>query len=573
MVRQHLYRVGKDGGRTIAVSDSLKGSAWLPLLEQQLDLLASSSLTVSAYDQYPLGRGLVISCRTPDPFGWEGGCLCHQLVFDDPADAIALMSLRPLPDSLFIKRYHEKESGTDSLPDLPVASLARPDEMKSCFHALDMLFGREETLLARFLGVLTLCARDKRQGVRIAVSESPEKVSEAGWKAMELLLSCLPPEDGVRLTFCTLRPADEPLFAGSVSFTPDDGRITHLSTQDILLDLTAHQITPPFGLSLPDPNQYIALARALLAHDPACTSGQSGHLSASVGVDSLRMDVPPFEEGMSLSQYFEHWRSELESRRAMLTDEAFRTFAAREWPKMLSNMVSASELMDNPDFLEQMTGILTVIRREKPDNPLSPDDETLADLVTLLLDSIRWRQINLADARSARLLRTVTAYGQVIGETHCEADCLLACRIIHRLLTAPLSVHESLREMARLESLSSARFEALQDCLQQYVQHRLIGGIAAIDETLAAAAMLAFAKFSDNVPDLRLADKLTERIEAQSGAKAARRFQEMMDRLRRHLRSSRPGGMHRRDLKLFLLICGALLLIIIGISAWFFLLN
>ena len=36
MIKQQLYRVDASGGRTIAVSDGLSGSAWLSLLEQQL---------------------------------------------------------------------------------------------------------------------------------------------------------------------------------------------------------------------------------------------------------------------------------------------------------------------------------------------------------------------------------------------------------------------------------------------------------------------------------------------------------------------------------------------------------
>lgn len=566
MVRQHLYRVRKDGGRTVAVSEGMKDSAWLPLLEQQLALRASAEPVCPTYEQYPLGFGLVLSCRTPDPFGWEGGCLCHQMIFDDPADVEVLPGIRPLCEAAFASRYREKGSEVEFLADVPVTALTQGDETGQCFHALDLLFGRDEELLARFIAAVMLCARDRRQGVRVIAAEPAEKLSPAARRVMELLLSRLPSADASRLSFCTLTPADEPIFTGSVSFTPDDGRIFHLSSPDILFNLTSRQSLIPAGVALPDPGQYLPLARTLLAHDT-----EAG--AADRTAPSLRMDTPPFEKGMSLRQYFAHWRTALETRRSLLTEEAFTVFAAGEWPVLLNHVVAASELMENVDFLEDLTDILAVIRREKLDSALALNDETLSDLITLLLDSIRWRQINLADGRTARLMRAVTSYAQILTEEQCEAGCLLACRIVHRLLASPIAIRDSLQEMAQLEELSSAQFEALQDCLRQYVQHRLTVDAGVADEALAAAAMLAFARFTDGVPDLRLADKLTERIETQFGVKAARRFQDMMDRLRRHLRSSRLGMMRRRDVKLILLSCGLLLALIMGISAWFFLLN
>lgn len=571
MVRQHLYRIRKDGGHTVAVSEGLKDSAWLPLLEQQLVLRGASDLAAPAYEQYPLGFGLVLSCRTPDPFGWEGGCLCHQLVIDDPSDVDELMKIRPIHSSVFSSRYREKGLEVEILPDLPLSALTHDGEPARCFHALDLLFGREETLLARFISALMLCARDRRHGMRVVIGESEAKVSESARQLMELLISRLPASDAMRLSFCTLTPADAPVFSGVVSFTPDDGRISHLSSPDILFNLTARQVLLPAGVVLPDPNQYIVLARALLSHDQNPTGNKP--LEPGNIAPSLRMEMPPFEASMSLKQYFAHWRSELETRRSMLTEEAFAVFAADEWPKMLNNMVAASELMENVAFLDDLSDILSTIRRDKLDHALALDDETLSDIITLLLDGVRWRQINLADGRIARLMRTVTAYAQVLTEAHCGEDCLLACLIVYRLLSSPVSIHDSLRDMARLEEISPYRFESLQDCLRQYVQHRLTVEPGLADETLAAASMLAFARFADGVPDLRLADRLVERIEAQSGAKAARRFQNMMDRLRRHLRSSHSGIMHKRDVKLILLVCGALLALIAGISAWFFLLN
>lgn len=571
MVRQQLFRVDSAGGHTIAVSADMRGSAWLSLLEQQLALIDFSALSAPVYYQYPLGRGIVLSRCAVNPYTPEKSCIAHQLVFDEAGDIDELLRIRPMRDSLLPAGIFGYSASPDPLPSLSVSDMDSEEELHRCREALASLFAGDESLLGRFLSALSLCARDKRHSVRVFIPDAPENVSEAGRRIMELTLRALSREDVLRLSYCSLAANDGSGLQYTVCFAPADVKPASVDPYEITLDLETRTLHLPQDVDLPQPEFFAARAQEMLHwEEHSENSASSEERTAKV---SAAGSPHAFEEGMSLKQRFADWRSFMENRKSQLTDEGFRAFAQDEWPKLVDSIVAASDLMETLKFLSELNGILTQIRRDKLETSLMMSDSTLTDMIILLLDSIRWRQIDLSLPQVNRLIRSVTAYSQVLTDELCPEDCLLPCRIVHQVLTSPASIHDALMDLDRLEDISPAQFEALQDCLLQYVQKRLTDDIDVIDESLAAAAMLGFAKFSDGIPDLRLADKLAERIEAQSGAKAARRFEQMLDKLRRHLHSAHGGLLRRRDMKLFMFISCLLLILIAGISIWFLLLG
>jgi len=567
MIKQQLYRVDASGGRTIAVSDELSGSAWLNLLEQQLSLIDFSALSAPVYYQYPLGRGLVMSRCSVNPYTPERSFIAHQLVLDDTADLDELLAARPMKGALLPAGIFGYTDRPDPLPALSPAALCGSEEAARCRETLNRLFGSDENLLSQFLCAVFLCARDKRHFVRVLMDGDPAAVSESARQIMELTLRALPREDVLRLSFTTLCAAVPSAMQYTVCFAQKSGTRASADPYEIRVDLTEGTIALPDGFSLPRPDQYAAQARALLTGD-ADTAARPGR----EGVSAAGLNLPPFEEGMSLAEYFSQWRTAMDAARAELTGEAFRSFAAAQWPDLLGLIITASDRMDNIRFLSELNSIFSLIRREKLEIPLAMSDNTLTDLLIILLDSISWRQIDLSRPQVNRLIRTISAYSQVLSEDQCPPECLCACRVICCVLTSPASIHEALNDLEKLEHASQAQFNAVQGCLQRYVEKRLAASIDVIDESLAAAAMLGLARFSDGIPDLRLADKLAERIAEKNGARDARRFEQLLDKLRSHLHSSPAGIIRRRDMKLFLFISLLLLILIAAITVGFLLL-
>ncbi len=563
MVGQHVYRVNAAGGHTAAASSSLMASAWLPLLEEQLKLIDFGGLSFPVYYQYPLGAALVLSRYDVNPVA--GGGAARQLVFDDMADVDELFRLRPVSQDAFLP----VGEAVGILEDVPVGALAGGDGSGECFRALDRCFEGDEELLTRLIGAASLCARDKRLNLRVALAGGAEQVSEDGRRLFELLALSLSREDALRLSICTYLQPGGAGMRFSVGFCPDDGLEYGDPSCEIFLNLAQKSLFLPMGVALPVNSQDREAARALLAHDLQRLEAARSSVKPVLRADERSAGHAAFEKGMSLEKYFAGWRKALSEKKELLDGEGFRALAAVEWKKLLNAVVAASELMDNMDFLAELNGILSLIRREKLEDQLALDGETTTDLIVLLLDSIQWRQADLGQPKAGRLLRSVTAYSQILDETQCDPACLAACRVVYRLLTAPAFVNESFDDMAYLGENAPAQFDALQDCLKQYLHNRMTADIDVIDEAFAAAAMLAFARFTDGVPDLRLADKLAEHLETKNGAKAAKRFQSMMDKLRRNLRSKRAGTFRRKDLKLLIFISCLLVLLIAGITISF----
>lgn len=561
MIKQQLYRVDAAGGRTIAVSGELRDSAWLSLLEQQLALIDFAALPAPVYYQYPLGRGIVMSRCSVNPYTPEKSFIAHQLVLDEAADIDELLSARPVKAALLPAGIFGYTEAPDALPCLAARELCAAEEHTRCCETLRTLFKNDESLLSRFLAAVSLSARDKRLTVRVLISESPEMVSETGRQVMESVLRVLAREDVLRLSFCSLASASSAM-QFSVCFAPK-GESAASDPYEITVDPAEGTLHLPAGTELPAAGPFARQAHSLLTEEIV-----SGRTARTVEEISL----PPFADGMSIKQYFADWRAAMETRKADLTDEAFRALASAQWPALITAVIAASDLMENGQFLSELNSVISQIRREKLETSLAMSDNTLTDLLIILLDSILWRQIDLSRPQTGKLIRSICAYSQVLTEDQCPAECLCACRVVYCVLAAPASIHEALNDLRLLENASAAQFEALQDCLRQYVEKRLTSNMDVIDESLAAAAMLGFARFADGIPDLRLADKLTERIDMKQGAKAARRFEQMVDKLRSHLHSTHGTVMRRRDMKLFLFISLLLLMLIVGITVGFMLL-
>ena len=564
MIKQQLYRVDAVGGRTIAVSDELVGSAWLNLLEQQLSLIDFSALSAPVYYQYPLGRGVVMSRCCVNPYTPEKSFIAHQLILEDSADIDELLADRPMKGDLLPAGIFGYTDSPDPLPGLRAGDLCSPDEAARCREMLLSHFGGNEALLCQFFAAISLCARDKRHSVRVLLNGAPETVTEDARRIMEITLGVMPREDVMRLSFCSLAAPASSAMQYTVCFAPKAARPAFADPFEILVCPAEGTIELPSDISLPDSERFSRPAHALLNPE------ESG--SARPARGAVRLNLPAFSEGMSIRQYFMDWRAELEKQKSSLSEEAFRALASAQWPALITAVIAASDLMDNTAFLEELNSIISQIRREKLETALAMSDSMLTDLLIILLDSISWRQIDLSDPQTARMIRTICAYSQVMTEDQCPPECLCACRAIYSVLASPASIHDALADLNHLSNTAHAQFEALQVCLQQYVEKRLSSNLDVIDESLTAAAMLGFVRFTDGIPDLRLTDKLTECIESTLGTKAARRFDQLLDKLRAHLHSTHGHVMRRRDMKLFLFISLLLVILIAAITVGFLLL-
>ncbi len=571
MIKQQLFRLDERGSRTVASSPGMKNSAWLRLLEQQLELVDVSMMSVPTFYQYPLGRGLVLSRCVPDPSGKEKSYLAHQLVIDEPDDLQALMDVRPLSTRSFFAGGFDTGVSPNTLPMMPISSLDNEGALDACFETLDVYFGGREELLGNLIGALTLCARDKRQSIRAVIEDRPETVSESGRRLMELLLCALKRVDALRVSFSTLQMTKSMEMNYTICFSPlDDPKPT---AHDIIFNLTEGEMRLPAGLTLPDPERCLEIARMLLLHDVnRVVMFRGGVQEACSTPEALRLTMRPFDKGMSLTEYVESWRAALELRRPLLSERGFRRLVGGEWSKLLGVIIEASEQMENLPFLIQFHEIICRVYREREESLLTPDEETLTDMVVLLLDSIRWKELDLSNTKTWRLIRTITGYAPMLtGEEYTDEASINACRIIHQMMMNPSSAREILIDLSLLEEDSASCFEALQDCLKRYVQSRLDAEFDVADEMLAAAAMLGLVKFSEGVPDLRLVDKLTKRIEEKHGAQDAHRFEEIIEKMRRHLHAA--GRFHRREVKGLLTVSCLILALIAVISIWFFWAN
>ncbi len=563
MIKQQLCRRTATGFETLAASGALRESAWMPLLDQLSPYEDAQS--ENAYFQYPLGTGLVIgrSVRTGD-----GAYIIRRLVIDENADLDALRLARPLSAALLSAAL--PEDGATALPTLSPAALFDASLPGEGFRLIDSLF--DEGLLARFVKALLAAASDKRLNVHAVINQPPEIVSAQARLMMEIFMRCLPLRDGLRLSWHTLIEDGVPAAPCCVFFSPpcpDHGCIR--------FDLSRGTVIWPD--EPPADEKSLTLARAILAHDLnwADRADETG-LSALRSSPALHMDTPPFERGMSLSQYMQDWADALDIRRGILNEDAFVTLAQSEWPRLINSVINAADLMPHGDFMVQLSDCLTVLSHGRGAE-LGMSGEHLCDLAAILIDSIDWDEADLNDPQTVRLLRSATEYAALLDAERCPEDQLAACRAVHALLTAPAArLSDMIDALLALHEDSPALFAQLQACARRAVTGRCRSAqngsdeFALIDESFVALAIMGYVRFSRGIPDLRTLDKLRSGIERSGGAREVRRFNARLDRMRKRMSTFRSVELARkRELRVMLLISLLLLLVIAGVVAVYFL--
>ena len=579
MIQQHVYRRDKAGYRTVAASAGLTGSAWLSLLEQQTALRCQSNPPAPVYCQYPLGAGLVFSRCAVDPNGAHGACLVHSLVADEPDDVEMLAALRPMSASCYLEACAGRDGGIEPLPTLEPDSLADEALLSAGLRLIDGWF--DEALLSRLLMALTAAAQDRRMTVHIMIDGDDAAVSEQGRLLLETLLRALPEEDVRRISYCTLiAPGDTSLpYSACVSRPGDPQKREEARDRRVIrFDLSRDACEWPGGVPEPD-ERAVELARALLAHDlnwvDRVRLGGGVKLTAA---EPVRLDVPDFEPDMNLTQYIEDWAEAMEARRGALNDEAFRVFAGDEWPHLTERVIRAADLMPCGAFLKQLhDGIVSLCKNHRGEG-LGMSRQNLTDLVMVLLDGIRWDDIDLNDPDTARLVRSATGYSELLGDVEGDGGCLLACRVAHAMLDAPMThAAGALDDMAQLSEEYPAAFAQIQACARRYVTGRCrlardeFGVSGLVDEPLVVAAVVGYARFSGGIPDFRQLDKVRETVEQIGGTRPAQRFEALLDRMRRRMHASRANLARQREMRLMLAISLLLALMIAGVILGYFL--
>ena len=580
MIQQHIYRRDKAGYRTVAASAGLTDSAWLSLLEQQTVLRCQSYLPAPVYFQYPLGVGLVFSRCAVDPNGARGSYLAHQLVADDPADIEMLASLRPLSARVFQEAFAGHEGEVDPLSTLKPESLADEEQLSAGLKLIDGWF--DEALLTRLMTALLSAAKDKRQTVHLVIEGDSAAVSGQGRLLLELLMRALPIQDMQRISYCTLIAPGDTAMPYTVCVSPPGDPEKPGDTRGqcvIRFELGCGLCVWPGGEPEPDA-QAVELARALLAHDlnwvdRVRLGGGAVKLSSA---ESLRLNIPDFEQGMKLTQYIEDWAEAMAARREALNDEAFRVFAGDEWPHLTERVIRAADLMPCGVFLKQLHDGIVALCRNRRGEELGMSRQNLTDLVMVLLDSIRWDDIDLNDPATARLIRSATGYSKLLGDAPSDGGCLLACRAAHAMLDAPMAhAAAALDDLARLSEDYPQTFSQLQACARRCVTGRCrkardeFGEMGLVDEPLVVAAVVGYVRFEGGIPDFRQLDKVRDTVGQIGGARASKRFEALLDRLRRRIHASRTNLARQREMRLMLGLSLLLALVIAGVIAGYFL--
>ena len=88
---------------------------------------------------------------------------------------------------------------------------------------------------------------------------------------------------------------------------------------------------------------------------------------------------------------------------------------------------------------------------------------------------------------------------------------------------------------------------------------------------LVGAAIIVWARFEGGIPDFRLLDLARDAVEGAGGAEQARRFDRILERMRRSLHFSRAPQPRQREMRVMLWMSLALAFIILAIVLSYFL--
>lgn len=538
MIRQHVYCWNDERFGTAAISPGPEGSISQDRLEQAVRLCAASN-ALPVYFQYPLDGGVVVGrCGVAEENGEEYH-LAHQLIAQSPEDVALLMHTRPLD----CDRYLSSLSGVgETLPCLDAAALFDGEALNAAFHALDVTFGlRAEPLAALLAAARQLCAGECRQALVLMPGQEAE-VTRLAQQIMELVTRCLPLEEGAALRWSSLPPGERFAANGLCFAAKESYRLAPLERRvNVLIDLEGGIWE---NLPRPADAQEVEAARALLAHDLYWIDRVFHAPERAVPVpptDRLPIELPPFEAGMSVKQYFSDWTEALLSRRALLNNEAFAEFARGEWERLTDRLVAAAECTPSRQYMSDMQQIIQALRRREYAARLGMAAESLVDLVALLLDDLSWDEVNLADEQDVQTLQRLSLYAHSLDE-----ESLSQIRTGRGLLVFyALLGHEdqaTLRALEAMEALcreDSAQFDQVQAMLRGYVLSRCRADSLPLgrDDRFVVCSMLAYVRFVDGVPDLRRLNALEQLIRQNCGERAMRHYEARLDDQRRRMSS------------------------------------
>ena len=533
MIRQHIMQWREGACRTLALGGAQVEAQWLSRLEQQTQRFCADDFSEPLYYQFAMDGCLVIGRRMP---GLQGGYSIRQLIAP-PEEVAEFRRMRPLPPERLEPVLLEQEGEGTPLPGLSVAAFSDEEAVLGSFEALDSVFGQNAELLAGFISALRAYLVGRFRYVSVVLPMPRRETSLAAQRIMELMMRVMDVHDGARLTWCSLETSMLSPFP--VTFVSADDVETPLMPRrmGVLVDVRTKECVN-LGPK-PDALEQEA-ARALIAHDLNWVDRVFGErVQLPLTVDQLRIQLPPFEEGMSLKQYFDDWTSALLERRGSLDADAFGIFARDEWKRLMDPLVLAAGVMESKEYIYDMYQIIQALRKREFAALLCMPAQSLIDMVALLLDSVRWDEMSLDDPSDRKLLQRMAVFARSLDEesrtqVHTgRAFCMLS-ELFEHSSYATLHAMNTMEELAEEEPL---QFEALQNMMRSFVlaQCREKNLYWRQDETFIVMAMLAYVRFSGGVPDLRRLSALEGVIRSNCGDKAVAHFRRRLDYERKQM--------------------------------------
>ena len=543
MVKQHLYRRAADGVIALGSADVREGF-WADQLARYAEAI-SPDPGVPLYAQAQSERGIALARASLD-----GDVLTvHQLLFDEPADIEWLMSERPLDQTAFVTRYIPGGDWEKPLPALEALTLAEPGAVIEGVRALEGLFEGDEAMLAALIAALRRSAIDPSFYVVIQLGDDAQAASERGRSLMEMLLRILPASDARALGYVSAlriaaldRRYPVMVLSGNAQLVEN---IAHFASVFRFPDLTWRA---PDGVDIEPDGLDVELAAAVMARDFNWMQQASGRVNRTLPAPGVSLEMPPFERGMSLRQYFSDWIAELESRRSGIDDHALNRSVAN-WAQLESRVITAGEMTcAHSEFLWALSEIIDGLLSGVHGDWLEVPARTLENLLVILLDGIRWAEVDLNNPADRAMIARVSEVEPSLCESPAlrsvEGVCnaLDACRVISLLLGEQReALHEGVALFKTLTGRGDPLLSDLRKCLGRYLHDRCRAerGALALNEAFIVAAILGNLHFDERgAPQLR-ADALYRFMEKNCSSAIVKKCRKAM---RARLRSLDSGG-------------------------------
>ena len=567
-----LVRAG--GCQTTAVSEGLSGSGWLPLLEQQAALRCQHDALAPVYAQYALGQGLVLCRYDPAPGGVRQGHVVRQLYFSGD-ELGALAPVRPL-SSKALRDWESGANGADgALEGVPVSALSDQSALRAGLDLVGEVLS--EWLLERLLMALRGAARDKRLSVRITLGGSAAAVAEKGRLLMDTLMRAMPLWDMLRLSWCVSPTAETALPCDArVSPPQPDGQAGRGS---VVFDLVNGDMYWPGGAPAPD-GLASDMAAALMRGDIEAVDRlrAGGSLRAAPAKPAGHEGAGPEPHSALLTEEFGAFTAGLDEKRAALDREAYAALTTSEWHRQIARIIELGDTMPRWDYIDQLSQLIVGLTKGRRAAALNASDRVLSDLSAVLLDTISWDDVDLTLPAHLKVIRRAMRCVELLLPGACGEGCFLSSRVMRALCDMPAaSSREMIGDLSRLCELQVAAYGAIQACARRYFDRRCeqtrVGEDEFIlaDEMLVGAAVIVWSRFEGGIPDFRLLDLARDAVEGAGGERQARRFDRILDRMRRGMHRSRPATPRRREMLVMLAISLVLALIILTVILSYFL--